>query len=470
MSIIAEALQRLQKQTPREESAAPDNPSLVIPPRGRREPGWHTPPSRVKFCLAGMAMAILFSSLGLFAYWIGFNLEFGLSTFASSGTNQPMVTSDSTLITKTSSVDSQMTESMQRSSSTSDQDVTTSASQQPEEALSTIQPGVPSETPEPKEMDNSLPSLNVVESLVSPITETRSLSPTTPQAQTTTSSPPGRTLPNDAKFSPASRNPDLTMDSPGLPVISSAQPSDSATKLVKSDVFDVTEIQAPMEVVLEEQHVEKEDFSKLSRQVIDDTPFPTDATALIPKKEERPRTVQEPVSEQLSPTARFRQAQQFIQVGKYKEAAVLLSPLFKDPPVNWEPWFWMGTALLGQDQLEQADQFFLSGLARNDKIPQLWIQRALVAHQRGDYQLAIHELRRAESLDSDLPHTHLNMGYAYEKLGNDRLANEYYARFLKLSEGNPDFFSIRKKLYARFTEQVTSTPKPGLPSSLPENP
>jgi tetratricopeptide (TPR) repeat protein len=260
------------------------------------------------------------------------------------------------------------------------------------------------------------------------------------------------------------------VDSPSLPVISSAQPTDSATEHIESDVFDVTEIHAPMEVVLEEQHVGMEDFSNLSRQVIDDTPLPTDATALIPKNEERPETLQEPVSGQLSLTARLRQAQQFIQVGQYKEAALFLSPLFKDPPVNWEPWFWMGTALLGQDQLEQADQFFLSGLARNDKIPQLWIQRALVAHQRGDYQLAIHELRRAESLDSNLPHTHLNMGYAYEKLGNDRLANEYYARFLKLSEGNPDFFSIRKKLYARFTEQVTSTPKPGLPSSLPENP
>lgn len=470
MSIIAEALQRLQKQTPREESAASDSPPFVIPPRGRREPGWHTPPSRVKFWLAGMAMAILFSGLGLVAYWIGFNLEFGMATFASSETNQRMVPSDSTLITKTSSVDQQMTESMQRSGFTFDQEVTTSASQQREEALSTIQPGVPSQTPEPKEMDNSLPSLTVVETPVSPATETRSLSPTTPQTQTKASSPHGQTLPNDAKFSHAPRNPDLTMDSPGRPVISSAQPSDSVTELVKSDVVDVTEIQAPMEVVLEEEDVGMEEFSKLSRQFIDDIPLPTDATALIPKKEERPRTVQEPVSEQLSPAARLRQAQQFIQVGKYKDAAVFLSPLFKDPPVNWEPWFWMGTALLGQDQLEQADQFFLSGLARNDKIPQLWIQRALVAHQRGDYQLAIHELRRAESLAPDLPHIHLNMGYAYEKLGNDRLANEYYARFLKLSDGNPDFFSIRKKLYARFTEQVTSTPKPGLPSSLPEHP
>ena len=127
----------------------------------------------------------------------------------------------------------------------------------------------------------------------------------------------------------------------------------------------------------------------------------------------------------------------------------------------------MGTALLGKGDMEQADQFFLSGLARNDKIPQLWIQRALVAQQRGDYQLAIHELRQAESLDANIPHIHLNMGYAYEQLGNDRLANQYYGKFLKLSENKPAFFSTRKKLYARLTRQ-TPTKKPSPPLSPSE--
>jgi Flp pilus assembly protein TadD len=88
-----------------------------------------------------------------------------------------------------------------------------------------------------------------------------------------------------------------------------------------------------------------------------------------------------------------------------------------------------------------------------------------VAQQRGDYQLAIHELRQAESLEADVPHIHLNMGYAYEQLGNDRLANQYYGKFLKLSEGNPTFFSTRKKLFARLTRQTpTKNPSPPSPS------
>ncbi|MCA9481313.1 MAG: tetratricopeptide repeat protein, partial [Nitrospira sp.] len=75
-----------------------------------------------------------------------------------------------------------------------------------------------------------------------------------------------------------------------------------------------------------------------------------------------------------------------------------------------------------------------------------------MAQQQGEYQLAIHELRQAEALQSDLPHIHLNMGYAYDQLGNERLANQYYGKFLQLTDGNPDFFGTRKKLLARLTQ------------------
>jgi Flp pilus assembly protein TadD len=90
-----------------------------------------------------------------------------------------------------------------------------------------------------------------------------------------------------------------------------------------------------------------------------------------------------------------------------------------------------------------------------------------VAQQRGDFQLAIHELRQAESIAADMPHIHLNMGYAYEQLGNNRMANQYYGKFLKLSEGQSAFFSTRKKLFARLTKTTPtqklsplSSPKP----------
>jgi len=181
-------------------------------------------------------------------------------------------------------------------------------------------------------------------------------------------------------------------------------------------------------------------------------------STLQARSETRIPAVPTAVSLQASSADRLIRGQQFIRTGKYDDAVALLSPLFHDPPVNWQPWFWMGTALLGKGETEQADQFFLSGLARNDKIPELWIQRALVAQQRGDYQLAIHELRQAESLKADLPHIPLNLGYAYEQLGNHQLANQYYGKFLQLSEGKENFFPIRKKLFSRLTQQTPAKP------------
>jgi tetratricopeptide (TPR) repeat protein len=239
----------------------------------------------------------------------------------------------------------------------------------------------------------------------------------------------------------------------------------TAIELVEAAQQEATEDPNLIAMSLEEEMIQTEEFLKTSRPLTDSVPPPTTPEALKTRRESMNHDVQTTAPLQPTQANRLRHAQQLIRSGEYEGAVALLSPLFHDPPVKWEPWFWMGTALLGKGDMEQADQFLLSGLARNDKIPQLWIQRALVAQQRGDYQLAIHELRQAETLEADLPHIHLNMGYAYERLGNDRLANQYYGKFLKLSEDQPAFFSTRKKLFARLTQQTpTNTSPPSSPN------
>lgn len=204
---------------------------------------------------------------------------------------------------------------------------------------------------------------------------------------------------------------------------------------------------------------------KVMEEHVSFTTPPHTSPAFLPESEEHvpgsgsfSKTQQAPTTSPVSLENSMRQGKYLIRAGQYEEALKVLSILFKNPPEDWEPWFWMGTAYLGKGDLEQADQYFLSGLARNDKIPQMWIQRALVAQQRGEYQLAIHELRQAESLQPDLPHLHLNMGYAYDQLGNNRLASQYYGKFMQLSEGNPEFFSTRKKILDRLTQ---TSPSPG---------
>ncbi len=150
MSIIADTLQRLQTPPISERLGTPESPSIVIPIRGKREPGWHNRPSRLKFWFAGLGMAIGLSGLGIAAYWIGFHLDFGLSTYASQRTPQSMALSGSIPNLRSTPFDSPSTESMQMPVASPIQDVPTSASLHPEEEASIIQNSISSATPIPR--------------------------------------------------------------------------------------------------------------------------------------------------------------------------------------------------------------------------------------------------------------------------------------------------------------------------------
>jgi len=468
MSIIADTLQRLQTQTKSEVTHTTHQPSLVLPARGKREPGWHRRPSPLNFWLVGIGIAIGLSSLGLGAYWIGLHLDFGMPTEASPSPGQRLTLSDFSPLLTPPPVDSPFSEAMQRPAADSVENRSLSVVQKPEEESSLPQEGASPIQSAPLNFEQALPTPPVVKTPVSSAPATRSIVPTPdhPQQKTlaTSVSSPNTATDRSPKHQSADPN-DVATSLPATPFAPTEQPY--------SHGFDSTAVietgtPIPLTAPVDEEQISPEAISNTTAEVINKPPL----LSIIPtlKHEEPQPSPQVTGPAQQSPANWLHHAQQLIHAGKYEEAGFFLSPLIKDSPVNWEPWFWMGTALLGQGHLDQADQFFLSGLARDDKIPQLWIQRALVAHQRGDYQLAIHELRRAESLDAALPHIHLNMGYAYEKLGNDRLANDYYAKFLKLSDSNPTFFSIRKKLYAHFTEQVHSTQNPGISSTVPGTP
>jgi len=416
-----------------------------------------------------VGMTITLGSLAFAAFWMGGHLDFGLAT------DTPALMTNS------------------RSASTppfpSDTQITT---HQPSEVVLATEPEIVRPPLVPKPLANK-------ENIFQPSIGTTDSSPAQPASTQDTSSTqrPSVSLATTASTDQAviSKSPDQPTHSasePGtdkdrgkiVPGESSSEEPPTFSKsrnelipevepqhIVSIDVEKAEEPQPtkPVAVTLEEEVVHTEELVKADQPMADSTLHPASLSRLKGRAAAVGPPVPTAVPLQSSQTDRLHQAQQLIQTGNYEEAVVLLTPLFRDPPVKWQPWFWMGTALLGKGDMEQADQYLLSGLARNDKIPQLWIQRALVAQQRGDYQLAIHELRQAESLEADLPHIHLNMGYAYEQLGNDRLANQYYGKFMKLAEGNPAFFSTRKKLFARLTQQLhVAKPLTPLPSSIPE--
>lgn len=162
-------------------------------------------------------------------------------------------------------------------------------------------------------------------------------------------------------------------------------------------------------------------------------------------KEAAPIIVEKPMTAK----ARLQAAQSFIARRDYGEAANVLGPLFASPPEDWRPWFWLGTAELGLGNFEAAHSALRQGLVRNEDVPQLWVQWAVVAHQRGQDAQALEALREAERLASDLPEVQLNLALTLERLGSAESAVKHYRRYLSLSQHNPFLHPTREKVLER---------------------
>jgi len=465
MSIIADTLKRLQAQS----EDPPHKPSDNLVPRPAfnkgEGPGRHRKDSPFGFLMVMVGMTITLGGLAFAAFWIGGHLDFGLATDTQARVNaHPSIPKASDLSEDPIFVD-QSLETRVAADSKPPQFPQSSSNQANNEQHQASVNLVTDSSPIPPSPPHKIttPSLLQVETI--DLTSTKAIVPTASQNQQGLFQHIDQLNRNeeDSIHPPlsGSEEPSSVMVPTELPTSPTEHP---ATDMAVADQKDKLEAPSLVAMSLEEEIIQTEKLVKPREALTDSAHRPTTLAALKARRESRNQDVQPGVPLHPSTANQLGHAQQLIRSGEYEDAVTLLSPLFHDPPVKWQPWFWMGTALLGKGDIEQADQFFLSGLARNDKVPQLWIQRALVAQQRGDYQLAIHELRQAESLEADVPQIHLNMGYAYEQLGNDRMANQYYGKFLKLSEGNPTFFSTRKKLFARLTRQ-TPTKNPSLPSS-----
>ena len=149
-------------------------------------------------------------------------------------------------------------------------------------------------------------------------------------------------------------------------------------------------------------------------------------------------------------------AQNLIHNHLYSQAVRVLEPLFRSPPVAWEPWFLMGTAELGLGHLDKAETHFMEGLSRDETIPYLWVQRALVDQQRGQYGKAADALRQAEFFAPNLPKVQLNLAYVLEIQGSTGTAVEHYRRYLSLTDGDPSFFATRRKVVERVAHMENS--------------
>ncbi len=149
---------------------------------------------------------------------------------------------------------------------------------------------------------------------------------------------------------------------------------------------------------------------------------------------------------------RIEQAQKYVEQGAFHDAVEVLQPMFASPPRRWQPYFLMGTAYLGLGDLVKADSYLIQGIAVDGKQTGLWVQRAVVAQQKGQDEVALRFLYEAERLNSSLPEIQLNKGFSNDKLGRVKEAVKAYRSFLSLSEGNQGFTETRRKILNRLME------------------
>lgn len=133
----------------------------------------------------------------------------------------------------------------------------------------------------------------------------------------------------------------------------------------------------------------------------------------------------------------------------YAEVVRDAQALARDFPDRWESWFWLGTAQLALGQMDAADTALERANKLNPKIAQVWVQRAIVAQERGDHAAAVRLLTEARELSPKSPQIYLNLGYSNDALGLLAEAEKNYLRFLSLTEGDSAYLLQRKPIIER---------------------
>ena len=123
--------------------------------------------------------------------------------------------------------------------------------------------------------------------------------------------------------------------------------------------------------------------------------------------------------------------------------------LARDFPGRWEGWFWLGTAQLAQGRMDAAETALETASNLNPTVAEIWVQRAIVAQERGDHASAIRLLEQARELSPKSPKIYLNLGYSNEALGLTAEAEKNYLRFLSLTEGDSSYALQRKPILQR---------------------
>ena len=152
------------------------------------------------------------------------------------------------------------------------------------------------------------------------------------------------------------------------------------------------------------------------------------------------------------PSIRLAYGRVLTKLAKNNQAIEVLSPLTSQSQQDWRAWFWAGTAMLLNNDLENAGVFLDEALAREGEQVAIWVQRAIVEQQKDNSQAAVYMLQVADNLEPNNPDVMVNFAYANEAIGEISKSIIAYKHFLKSSTSDKRYGKLRSLVLMRLAE------------------
>ncbi|MCG8325066.1 MAG: tetratricopeptide repeat protein [Thiotrichales bacterium] len=153
----------------------------------------------------------------------------------------------------------------------------------------------------------------------------------------------------------------------------------------------------------------------------------------------------------------LNEIQQLAGQGKLQQALNLTGELLSEDPGNIEARFYRGLLLTKSNQLDQAEDVFMSLITDHPDLPEPYNNLAVVYAAQGKYDKARELLSRAINTHPSYATAHENLGDIYAKM-----ASRAYNQVLELDDNNA---SAREKL--SLISELFSRPEPLPPVSEP---
>jgi len=146
---------------------------------------------------------------------------------------------------------------------------------------------------------------------------------------------------------------------------------------------------------------------------------------------------------------RLNYARVLIENGEANKAIAVVQPLVNKNSQDWRPWFWLGSAQLMSGDLENAAESLDAALDREGKVMAIWVQRAIVAQQRGKTKAALSLLQVAYGIEPKNADVVLNYAYTLEQAGQLKKALNAYQLFLQMTAAKPHYGTLRRQILQR---------------------